>query len=377
MWHCPASRWQPLPPLVDEEASIRASTTVFVLNSSSIILWTPAATRCSCRWMRRPPSGPTPQCCWVTWPATCRVRWTGVGFGWSSTSAGQTCSLLSSVSCCLESSHKHRRLPASPPATEATCKKVLLNAFTRALRDGFPPARVAGLKAIVASARYHSPEDAAARVLPAVGPLCVDPVHEVRASALACVEHFTKVLVENNKRLEAQAAAQAAESGDKGAAGSAAGGSSGSLMNSFGWAVSGLGLGSKGAGSAADLGRPGPAAPAAPAAAAPAAQPAPAATAPAPPRAAGGAPAAAAATASSSGWEEDDGWEAMDSGAAGEFVCGVAVAAACCRCLLLPSATALSCPAASCTLHQHSLSPAVHTVCLQSVRRGSGCRNLA
>lgn len=30
--------------------------------------------------------------------------------------------------------------------SEATCKKVLLNAFTRALRDGFPPARAAGLR---------------------------------------------------------------------------------------------------------------------------------------------------------------------------------------------------------------------------------------
>lgn len=28
---------------------------------------------------------------------------------------------------------------------------MLLNAFTRALRDGFPPARVAGLKAIIAT----------------------------------------------------------------------------------------------------------------------------------------------------------------------------------------------------------------------------------
>ena len=29
---------------------------------------------------------------------------------------------------------------------EATQKRVLLNAFTRSLKDGFPPARVAGLK---------------------------------------------------------------------------------------------------------------------------------------------------------------------------------------------------------------------------------------
>ena len=31
--------------------------------------------------------------------------------------------------------------------SEAACKRVLLNAFTRALRDAFPPARIAGVKA--------------------------------------------------------------------------------------------------------------------------------------------------------------------------------------------------------------------------------------
>lgn len=192
-------------------------------------------------------------------------------------------------------------------------KKVLLNAFTRALRDGFPPARVAGLKAIVATARYHGPEDAATRVLPAVGPLCVDPVHEVRASALACVQHFSKVLQENHERLEAQAAALAAEGGAAAAAAAPGGAPGGtSLLNSFGWAVSGLGLG--GRGGAADSGKPGPAAAAAAPAAAPAvpppAQPAPAARAPAP-----------AAPVASNGWEEDEaGWEDMD-GDAGEPGC--------------------------------------------------------
>lgn len=32
--------------------------------------------------------------------------------------------------------------------SEPACKRVLLNAFTRALKDGFPPARIAGLKVI-------------------------------------------------------------------------------------------------------------------------------------------------------------------------------------------------------------------------------------
>ena len=39
----------------------------------------------------------------------------------------------------------------APHMSEAACRRVLLNAFTRALRDGFPPARSAGLMAIVAT----------------------------------------------------------------------------------------------------------------------------------------------------------------------------------------------------------------------------------
>ncbi|PRW61211.1 putative inactive serine threonine- kinase scy1 isoform X1 [Chlorella sorokiniana] len=210
----------------------------------------------------------------------------------------------------------------APNLSEATCKKVLLNAFTRALRDGFPPARVAGLKAIVATDKYHGPEDAATRVLPAVGPLCVDAVHEVRASALACVQHFTKVLVEHNKVLERQAAAMA-ESEGAGAAsrgGAAAPGSSGgaSLLNSFGWAVSNLGLGRGGAPDAAAKPAAAAAPPAAAAAAAAAASaqaPAPAAAGAAVSRGGSGAPAAPAAAAAGNGWDnEDDGWEDMDSG---------------------------------------------------------------
>lgn len=34
----------------------------------------------------------------------------------------------------------------APHLSEATCKRVMLNAFTRALKDSFPPARAAGLK---------------------------------------------------------------------------------------------------------------------------------------------------------------------------------------------------------------------------------------
>ena len=36
----------------------------------------------------------------------------------------------------------------APHLGEAACRRVLLNAFTRALKDSFPPARVAGLKVL-------------------------------------------------------------------------------------------------------------------------------------------------------------------------------------------------------------------------------------
>ncbi|KAL4446317.1 hypothetical protein ABPG77_003124 [Micractinium sp. CCAP 211/92] len=201
--------------------------------------------------------------------------------------------------------------------SEATCKKVLLNAFTRALRDGFPPARVAGLKATVATAKYHSPEDAATRILPAVGPLCVDAVHEVRASALTCLEHFTKQLKAHHAELEKKAAAMAATEAaiGQGSGGAAAPGANGggSLLNSFGWAASSLGLG-RGAGSVAAPSDAG-AKPAAAAAVTAAATPAGATTAPTQ-RRDNSAPAAAAAA--SNGWDEDDDlFEDMaDSGAA-------------------------------------------------------------
>jgi hypothetical protein len=52
---------------------------------------------------------------------------------------------------------------------------VLLNAFGRALKDAFPPARCAALRALVATLQHYSADELALRALPAVAPLCVDP----------------------------------------------------------------------------------------------------------------------------------------------------------------------------------------------------------
>jgi SCY1-like protein 1 len=66
---------------------------------------------------------------------------------------------------------------------QATCKRILLNAFTRALRDVFPASRTAALKALMATSGYHSAQDVAARVVPAISPLMLDSVGDVRATA--------------------------------------------------------------------------------------------------------------------------------------------------------------------------------------------------
>lgn len=69
--------------------------------------------------------------------------------------------------------HSVAFLSATLTADVAYCQ-VLLNAFGRALKDGFPPARVAALRAITATLKHYSPEEVACRAMPAVAPLAVD-----------------------------------------------------------------------------------------------------------------------------------------------------------------------------------------------------------
>lgn len=130
---------------------------------------------------------------------------------------------------------------------EQYCKKVLLNAFGRALKDSFPPARCAALRALSATLKYYSAEEIACRALPAVSPLCVDPLADVRAAALSCLEGFSGALKTNHetKLQQEAAAAAAAGGGPAGAAGmgAAAAGSGGVGTNSsgmLGWAMSSL-----------------------------------------------------------------------------------------------------------------------------------------
>ncbi|EOD12328.1 hypothetical protein EMIHUDRAFT_104211 [Emiliania huxleyi CCMP1516] len=61
-------------------------------------------------------------------------------------------------------------------------ERVLIPAFTRSLKDPFPPGRNAGLLSFSATQQYYKPIDAATRVLAAVAPMVLDPEREASAA---------------------------------------------------------------------------------------------------------------------------------------------------------------------------------------------------
>lgn len=90
----------------------------------------------------------------------------------------------------------------APLLGETACKRILLNAFTRALKDVFPASRVAALRALMATARYHSPHDVATRVVPAVSPMMLDPTADVRTAACKVLEFFVKSLTKASGEMD-------------------------------------------------------------------------------------------------------------------------------------------------------------------------------
>jgi len=73
---------------------------------------------------------------------------------------------------------------------QAERERVLIPAFTRALKDPFPPGRNAGLLSLTATQQYYKPMDAATRVLPAIAPMLLDAEREVRETALGCLNAY-------------------------------------------------------------------------------------------------------------------------------------------------------------------------------------------
>ncbi|KAG0591818.1 hypothetical protein KC19_1G204500 [Ceratodon purpureus] len=102
---------------------------------------------------------------------------------------------------------------------DATRKRVLINAFTvRALRDGFAPARVAGIMALMATAEYYDASEIATRILPHLVVLTVDSDGDVRTRAFQATEQFLQSVKDHHSKLyngdATASAAPAASVGD-------------------------------------------------------------------------------------------------------------------------------------------------------------------
>jgi len=91
----------------------------------------------------------------------------------------------------------------APLLDAATVQRgVLLNAFARALRDPFPPARAAGAAALASALHLHGPAEVAARGLPALAPVCADGDGRARRAALAAVDAVIASLKNNAAALD-------------------------------------------------------------------------------------------------------------------------------------------------------------------------------
>ncbi|KAK9070464.1 hypothetical protein SSX86_010866 [Deinandra increscens subsp. villosa] len=97
---------------------------------------------------------------------------------------------------------------------EGTRKRVLINAFTvRALRDTFSPARGAGIMALCATSSYYDALEIAARILPNVVVLLIDPDSDVRLKAFQAVEEFLQIVKQYHEKTNAGDSIELSSSG--------------------------------------------------------------------------------------------------------------------------------------------------------------------
>ncbi|KAA1077660.1 hypothetical protein PGT21_015179 [Puccinia graminis f. sp. tritici] len=78
----------------------------------------------------------------------------------------------------------------SKSLTLSTCRKVLVPAFTRSVRDPFTPARIAGLMALMATVEYYEPEDLVGKVIPGMAVCLIDKEKTVRDQAFKALDMF-------------------------------------------------------------------------------------------------------------------------------------------------------------------------------------------
>lgn len=72
---------------------------------------------------------------------------------------------------------------------------MLVSAFTRSLKDPFPPARGAGIGALGSTHSYYTPQDIATRILPALCHMTIDNEQSIRDQVSGvCVSNYDLVM---------------------------------------------------------------------------------------------------------------------------------------------------------------------------------------
>eukprot|EP01130_Rhizamoeba_saxonica_P006241 TRINITY_DN2485_c0_g1_i1.p1 TRINITY_DN2485_c0_g1~~TRINITY_DN2485_c0_g1_i1.p1 ORF type:complete len:693 (-),score=137.25 TRINITY_DN2485_c0_g1_i1:1312-3390(-) len=75
-----------------------------------------------------------------------------------------------------------------------TRDKVLVPAFTRALKDSFPQSRQAAIQGLIHTKSLFTINQIARGIMPALAPLTVDPVREVRSDCIKALKDFVQIV---------------------------------------------------------------------------------------------------------------------------------------------------------------------------------------
>jgi SCY1-like protein 1 len=96
----------------------------------------------------------------------------------------------------------------APNLSAMARSKLILPAFMRAMKDGFIPCRLAGLKAVCACRLLFDEKRLASDVLPAISPSLVDGSSEVRDAAMRAVDELLVMLREFGEKMRVEEAKQ-------------------------------------------------------------------------------------------------------------------------------------------------------------------------
>lgn len=85
-----------------------------------------------------------------------------------------------------------------------TRQKILISAFTRSLKDPFPPARIAGITSLAITHTYYTSYDIAQRVLPILCTVTVDNDKAVRDQSFKVIKIFLEKLEKHSETMTSQ-----------------------------------------------------------------------------------------------------------------------------------------------------------------------------